>query len=61
MIYDNKKCCDEAASLIRKYGHDLAALEKAISGELNRYYMIGKFSVIHPMERLIEVAKKTQP
>jgi hypothetical protein len=70
MVYDNLKCLDNAERIVNEFkrrnpedtaGHSLAWLIKEISGELNRFHALGRYSVIEPLERLVKKAKEDTP
>jgi hypothetical protein len=65
MVYDNLKCLDNAERIVnefkRRNPEDTAWLIKEISGELNRFHALGRYSVIEPLERLVKKAKEDTP
>jgi len=62
MIYDNKYSLVHAERIVKDpRSKDPAWLIKEISGELNRFYCLGRYSLIEPLEKLIKKAKADKP
>lgn len=62
MIVDNKYCTSHAERIVRACrdkGND--QLVREISGELMRFFTLGKFHVLAPLEAALDAAKKREP
>jgi hypothetical protein len=61
MNYDNERCVADAEKLVGQFAGNRYELKKQIAGELNRYYTLGKYSVIGAVDKVVEKAKKAAP
>lgn len=59
MIYDNAYACMEARRLVSQYQGD--ELVREISGQLIRFYSLGKYAVITPITKELREAEKRYP
>jgi len=61
MIFDNPDCLRTAERLVEQFAGNRVELKKEISGELNRYFTLGKYAAISRVSKAVEAAEKARP
>jgi hypothetical protein len=59
VIFDNEYALSTARRLMSQYQGD--ELARQISGELMRFYTLGKYAAIAPVQKALDQAEKKRP